>query len=266
VARRSDNSIVAWGDNTYGQCNVPTLPTGLSYVEVAGGGRHTVARRSDGNAVAWGFNDQGACNVPALPTGLTYVRVAASIRGTVARRSDGSIVAWGDNSYDQRYIPAIPSGLTYVEVAAAGAHTVVRLGAESSYVTFGTGCTGSLPPTKLVPLDTPYIGTTLQIHVDHLPVNAAFFITGWSNTTSSHGPLPISMGVFGMPGCSGRVSKDLIAFVVGTGGFADYRLPIPSNPMLVGVHFYQQALVLDPAAGNAFGGVMSDAAAGVVGN
>jgi len=36
--------------------------------------------------------------------------------------------------------------------------------------------------------------------------------------------------------------------------------------VLVGVRFYQQALVLDPAAGNAFGAVMSDATAAVVGN
>ena len=38
VARRSDGSVVAWGDNAYGQCNVPALPAGLTYVEVAAGG------------------------------------------------------------------------------------------------------------------------------------------------------------------------------------------------------------------------------------
>ena len=30
VARRSDGSVVAWGYNTYGQCNVPALPPGLN--------------------------------------------------------------------------------------------------------------------------------------------------------------------------------------------------------------------------------------------
>ena len=77
MARRSDGSVVAWGDNYYGQCNVPALPAGLTYVEVAAGGCHTVARRSDGSVVAWGSNDYGQCNVPALPAGLTYVEVAA---------------------------------------------------------------------------------------------------------------------------------------------------------------------------------------------
>ena len=65
------------GTTAYGQCNVPALPAGLTYVEVAAGGAHTVARRSDGSVVAWGDNDFGQCNVPALPAGLTYVEVAA---------------------------------------------------------------------------------------------------------------------------------------------------------------------------------------------
>jgi len=34
--------VVAWGSNQFGQCNVPALPPGLTYVEVAAGGWHTV--------------------------------------------------------------------------------------------------------------------------------------------------------------------------------------------------------------------------------
>ena len=69
-----------------------------------------------------------------------------------------------------------------------------------------------------------------------------------------------------MPGCSLRVSLDSVTLLYGSGGFADYRLPIPNIQSLVGVRFYDQAVVVDPAAGNGFGGVMSDAAAAVVGN
>ena len=95
AARRSDGAVVAWGRNYEGQCNVPTLPPGLTYVEIAGGSGHTVARLSDGTAVAWGWNYQGECNVPTLPPGLTYVEIAGGSLHTVARRSDGSVVAWG---------------------------------------------------------------------------------------------------------------------------------------------------------------------------
>jgi alpha-tubulin suppressor-like RCC1 family protein len=119
LARRSDGSVVAWGNNSYGQCNVPALAPGLSYVEMAAGERHTVARRSDGSVVAWGWNGWGQCNVPALPPGLSYVEVAAGSLHTVARRSDGSVVAWGANTHGQCNVPALPPGLSYVEVAAA---------------------------------------------------------------------------------------------------------------------------------------------------
>src|SRR5262249_29402966 len=43
IARRADGSVVAWGDNHSGECNVPALPPGLTYVEVAAGYEHTLA-------------------------------------------------------------------------------------------------------------------------------------------------------------------------------------------------------------------------------
>jgi len=163
-------------------------------------------------------------------------------------------------------VPLLPPGLAYVKVAAGSYHSAALVASESSYVTFGSGCTGTLPVTRLVPLDTPHTGATLQVHFDHLPVNAAFLIAGYSNTTAAFGPLPFDLGRLGMPSCSLRVSIDFNALVLGSNGFADYRLRIPNVSGLVGVRFYQQALVLDPGAGNAFGAVMSDAAAAVIGN
>ena len=62
-----DGYVVAWGDNAFGQCNVPALPPGVSYVEIAAAYYHSVARRSDGLVVAWGKNGLGQCNVPVLP-------------------------------------------------------------------------------------------------------------------------------------------------------------------------------------------------------
>lgn len=44
IVRRGDGSAVAWGDNSYGQCNVPALPGGHSHVEVSAVSHHTVAR------------------------------------------------------------------------------------------------------------------------------------------------------------------------------------------------------------------------------
>ena len=71
LAIRSDGSLVAWGQNTYGQCNVPA---GNNYTQISAGGSYALAIRSDGSLAAWGSNTQGQCNVPG---GNNYAQVSA---------------------------------------------------------------------------------------------------------------------------------------------------------------------------------------------
>lgn len=68
------------------------------------------------------------------------------------------------------------------------------------------------------------------------------------------------------PSCNLHISTDGLLVLVGQSGFATWELPIPDAPSLVGVTFYNQALVIDPQAGNGFGAVVSDAARAVVGD
>lgn len=56
LALRADGSVVAWGDNTYGQSAVPA---GNNYVTIAAGADHSLALRNDGSIVGWGDNDHG---------------------------------------------------------------------------------------------------------------------------------------------------------------------------------------------------------------
>ena len=257
--------MIAWGYNYYGQCNVPALPAGLAWAEIRAGGHHSLARRSDGVVVAWGYNFFGQCNVPALPTGHTWVEIAGGGYHSIARRSDGALIAWGDNSYGQCNVPVLAAGLSYLAGAGGYWGTVARTGPESSYTTTGSGCAGSMPASRLVPDDTPRIAATLRVTIDRLPVNAAFRITGFSSTNSTLGPLPLALGPFGMPACTLHTSIDSVDLLVGTGGMATFPLAIPDLPSLVGARFFHQALVLDPAAGNALGAVASEAATAVVG-
>lgn len=153
VARRNDGSVVAWGDNQFGQTFVPPLPSGLVYVEVASGWYHSLARQSDGSVVAWGDNTYGQCDVPPLPAGLTYVGIAAGPLHSLAVRSDGSAVAWGDNGSGQCNVPAPPGGLTYVEVSGGEDHSVARR-SDGSVVAWGNNdegqCNVPALPTGLV--------------------------------------------------------------------------------------------------------------------
>src|ERR1017187_662521 len=59
LALKSDSTVVAWGDNYYGQCIVPV---GLSnIIAIAAGEYHSLALKSDGTVVAWGDNYYGQC-------------------------------------------------------------------------------------------------------------------------------------------------------------------------------------------------------------
>lgn len=120
----AQTGIVAWGRNTYGQCDVPALPTGLTYVDMAADHTSAIALRSDGLVVIWGLP---AFLPPALPPGLTYLQVATGSTHRVALRSDGTVVAWGDNTHGQTNVPALAPGLDFVQVVAGGNHTLTRL-------------------------------------------------------------------------------------------------------------------------------------------
>ena len=67
VALLADGSIVCWGDNDYGQCDVPTsIGTQENPVaSVAASRCHTVAVLADGTVACWGDNQYGQCDVPS---------------------------------------------------------------------------------------------------------------------------------------------------------------------------------------------------------
>jgi hypothetical protein len=133
------------------------------------------------------------------------------------------------------------------------------------YTTFGAGCPSALGVSHLIPATLPRLGTNLFVVVDNLPYNLALMITGTSNTTSTLGPLPVDLGVIGMPNCMLRVSLDFTTALLGGGTSASWLLAIPSSPGLLGLQLHQQAFVFDPPL-NPFGGALSDAATMQIGN
>ena len=60
VGLKSDGTVVAVGNNDYGQCNVGSW---TDIIQVAAGYVHTVGLKADGTVVAVGGNDYGECNV-----------------------------------------------------------------------------------------------------------------------------------------------------------------------------------------------------------
>jgi|GEM_PF-2894239 len=115
VAIRQDGSLVAWGYNVYGECNVPA---GFDFVKVSVGRNHSIALKEDNTIVAWGrdWND-----VLAVPAGNDFIDISAGYQHNLALREDGSIVGWGNNNYGQI---SVPYGNDFVAVEAGGFHSV----------------------------------------------------------------------------------------------------------------------------------------------
>jgi len=110
-------TVVAQGNNPYGQCETPQAPAGMTFVDVAAGKHHALALRSDGQVVVWGQSSNGQHNVPPLPPGLTYVDVSAGDFFSFALRSDGALIGWGANLPALQFLPPpLPVGVSYVSI------------------------------------------------------------------------------------------------------------------------------------------------------
>ncbi|MBX3462145.1 MAG: hypothetical protein KF830_03165 [Planctomycetes bacterium] len=299
VALRSDGAAVAFGANNFGQSVIPALPPGLRYVDVDVADNKTVLLRSDGALVYAGttasnahlvpvapagrrftrvaagqnrcialLSDGSAIHwslaiwtpIPPLPPGVTYVEVEGDHSHFVLRRSDGEVVVCGVIQHDQNLVPPLDPGTSYVEISAHNDTSAARIGPTSTFVSYGPGCAGSQPSSRLVPDDTPRLGRTLQVRLFDLPVDLAILAFGWQRIP------PFDLGLVGMPGCALHLEPAAFVPLVGQGQQAVWEVPIPDDVQFLGARFHGQPLVLDPAAPNGFGAVVGDAAEGVIGH
>ncbi len=110
VRGQSSYSIVAWGYNNRGECDVP--PPNADFIAIAAGGGRGLGLQVDGSIVAWG----GSSYVPSPNAG--FVGIATAWDHSLAQKTDGSIVAWGDNYYGQCNIP--PPNKGFLGISAGG--------------------------------------------------------------------------------------------------------------------------------------------------
>lgn len=111
----SNGKVVAFGDNSYGQCNVSSF---ADVVMISAGRNHTVVLMADGTVAAVGDNTYGQCNVAAL-TGVTMI--SAGYDHTLALRSNGTVYGCGLNSNSQRDVSSFTD---VVSISAGKVHSV----------------------------------------------------------------------------------------------------------------------------------------------
>ena len=102
VALKNDGTVVAWGLNDSGQCNVPD---GLKNVkDICAGGDHTMALTEDGKVIAWGNSIKSQCDVPKDLPRASIIEAGFINSGIVTK--EGDVIIWGDNIDNQCDVPS----------------------------------------------------------------------------------------------------------------------------------------------------------------
>jgi alpha-tubulin suppressor-like RCC1 family protein len=179
VALQENGTVVVWGANDYGQT---TVPEGLSNViAIAAGNYHSLAVKNDGTVVAWGRNDQGQSSVPANLTDVTAV--AAGVWHSVALKNDGSVVAWGYNGEGET---TVPSGLGKVTAIASGEWHTLALKSDGTVAAWGFNNNNQ----TAVPTDLTDVVTIAAGNWHSLAVKSDGAVVGWGLNNNDQATAP----------------------------------------------------------------------------
>lgn len=133
-------SIVSWGYDANNQ--VSNTPTGTNFIQLAGGGNHSLALKMDGSIESWGNDWFG--EVSSTPTGTNFIQLAGGSNHSLALTSNGSIESWGYDAYNQ--VSNTPLGTHFIQVAGGLGHSLA-LRADSTIASWGWDSAGQVSTT-----------------------------------------------------------------------------------------------------------------------
>ncbi len=172
AALKSDGTVVAWGDQTYGGNTLPHVGGALTNITaVVPGSTAFAAIKQDGSVVTWGDPGGGGdftcalsgCtpvpNSGSLAAGVTSISSTSASAGGgqptlgafAALKDDGSVVTWGDTNSGGDSTRPVGGALTGVTAIVASDRAFAALRSGGSVVTWGfaenggnSACTASL--------------------------------------------------------------------------------------------------------------------------
>jgi len=170
LALLANGTVVAWGDNEFGQlgdgsttiASVPVAVSGLTGVKaIAAGEDHSLALLGNGTVMAWGDNESGQLGdgnnqeseVPVAVKGLTGVKaIAAGGDHSLALMSNGTVMAWGDNEAGElgsggtksSDVPVAVKGLSHVSAVSAGGEFSLALLSNGTVEGWGSNVFGQI--------------------------------------------------------------------------------------------------------------------------
>ncbi len=127
VGLKTDGTVLAAGTNAQGQCNV-------SYWEnitaVSAGYYHTVGLQSNGKVIATGMNTYGECDVSSW---YDIIAISAGNGTTFGLKTDGTVIATGNNEAGQCNV----DDWTNIVSISAGSGFTIGLKADGTVVAAG---------------------------------------------------------------------------------------------------------------------------------
>lgn len=183
LALLANGTVRAWGNNAYGQCDVPVdLPPCIA-VAVGKGEKaaHSLALTSDGKVVAWGDDSYRQASVPADLRDV--VQIAAGQFHSVALLGDGTVSAWG---YDLDGVSAVPRDLGKIKAITAGAFFSAALASDGRIIAWGAIRASACAPPALLDSETvTYFAAGTQ-HMIAATDAGEIFIWGQGLATARH--------------------------------------------------------------------------------
>ncbi len=181
LALKADGTVIGWGQNDNGQASAPAAATNV--VAIAAGGFHSLVLRADGTVLVWGDNTFGQTDMPSSATNV--VAIAGGLRHSLALRADGTVIFWGAK---YSYFSDVPSSATNVVAITAGEEHNLALRADGTLVTWGTytGCSGTTPASA-----TNVVAIACGSYYN-LALKADGTVVGWEASTGNETSVPAS--------------------------------------------------------------------------